>query len=98
MKSKKQHTIWHWQSVMSKGNYCQVGIIHNNKHRVKEDIIRVKFTSSKPGFGWDVHMRVDEAMQLAAGITKTLTRMISLDQKHAEMFIKSAKFYELPTG
>ncbi len=88
---KKQHTVWHWTSLMSKGNYVQIGIIHNSKHKIKEDIIRIRCVSSKPNFGWDVHMRTDEALTLVAGISKTLTRMIYGDKKHIKLFQKSAK-------
>lgn len=84
----KQRTVWHWESRMSKGNISQVGVIHNNKNTVKEDIIRIRCLSSKPGFGWDVHMRVDEAMTLVAGLSKTLIRLMYIDEKS---FIKSAK-------
>lgn len=90
-KEKKQHTVWHWTSLMSKGNFAQVGIIHNYKGKVKEDIIRVRFISSKPNFGWEVSMRVDEALTLIAGLSKTLTRMIYLDKKHTDLFKMSAK-------
>ena len=88
---KRQHTIWHWTSIMSGGNFAQVGVIHNYKGSVKEDIIRARFISSKPNYGWEVSMRVDEAMTLAAGINKTLLRMIYGDKKNVDMFIYSAK-------
>ena len=84
----KQRTVWHGESRMSKGNFTQVGVIHKNKQTVKEDIIRIRCLSSKPGFGWDVHMRVDEAMTLVAGLSKTLIRLMYCDEKS---FIKSAK-------
>jgi len=87
----KQHTVWHWTSEMAKGNYSQIGVIHNSKHKVKEDIIRIRCVSSKPGFGWDTHMRVDEALTLVAGISKTLVRMVYGDKKHNKQFISSAK-------
>lgn len=88
---KKQHTVWHWTSLMAKGNFAQVGIIHNYKGSVKEDVIRARFVSSKPGYGWEVSMRVDEALTLCAGLTKTLVRMIYKDKKHRDLFKASAK-------
>lgn len=79
---------------MGKGNFSRIGVIHNNKNKVKEDIIRVQCVSSKPGFGWDVHMRVDEALTLVAGLSKTLVKMIYGNKRYNELFIKSAKLKE----
>lgn len=88
-KKKKQQTIWHWTSMLSKGNYFEMGVIHNKNNGVKEDIIALRATSTK-GPGWQVNMRVDEAITIVAGLSKTLTRMIYLGGKHKELFIKSA--------
>ena len=35
---KKQHTVWHWTSILSKGNFAQVGVVHNYKGSIKEDV------------------------------------------------------------
>ena len=87
---KKQHTIWHWTSYLSKGNYSRIGVIHNKSKGVKNDVIRVEMISSKPGYGMIFDLRVDEAMTLIAGLSKTLVRMIYLGEKYEDMFIKSA--------
>lgn len=87
----KQHTIWHWTSIIGKGNFAQVGVIHNYKGSVKEDIIRARFISTKPGYGWEVSMRVDEALTLVAGLSKTLVRMIYTGKNNQDLFIESAK-------
>ena len=76
---------------MSKGNFAQVGVIHNNKEQVKEDVIRIRCVSTRPGFGWDVHMRADEALTLVAGISKTLLRMVYGNKKNNKLFLKSLK-------
>ena len=87
--SKKQHTVWHWHSIFSKNDYFKVGVIHNCKHAQPKDIISIKCVSSKPGFGWETHMRIDEAMTLVAGISKTLTRLMVTSPKSQNMFIKN---------
>ncbi len=79
---------------MSKGNYCQVGVIHNKSKGVKEDVIRMRMVSTKSGHGMECNMRVDEAMTLVSGLSKTLTRMIYLDKKHIDLFVKSAKLLD----
>jgi hypothetical protein len=88
---KKQRIVWHWTSLMSKGNFAQIGVIHNKSKGTKEDIIALRFISSKPNHGWQVNMRVDEALTFCAGVTKTLVRMIYGNKKHTKMFVKSAK-------
>lgn len=84
----KQHTVWHWHSETSPGNYIKIGVVHNNKSSCPEDVVRIKAVSSKPGYGIDYQLRVDEAMTLVAGLSKTLSRMIYLGGK--QLFIDSA--------
>ena len=88
---KKQRTVWIWLSMMGKEDFLRVGVIYNKNKGVKEDIIRVEFASSKEGHGISANMRVDEAMHLVAGLSKTLARLVWGDKKQAKMFIESAK-------
>ena len=90
-KQKKQHTVWHWISMAGEKDIFRIGVIYNKKDGVREDIIRVEFLSSKPGHGWTTNMRVDEAMHLIAGLSKTLARLMWGGKRQATMFVKSAK-------
>jgi len=89
--NKKQYTVWVWQSMFCKGNYFRVGIIYNKQRGVKEDIIRLQFVSPDPNHCWDVQMRVDEAMNVMTGLSKTLLYLIWGKKRQNELFVQSAK-------
>lgn len=53
----------------------KVGVIYNKKGGVKEDIIRLRVHSLSTDV--DVRMRLDEAAQIAGGLSKTAAYILS---------------------
>ena len=89
---KKQRTEYKWWSQCGSYSYFKVGVIYNKKDGVLEDIIRIEFINSKDSnHCWITQMRVDEAMHLVAGLSKTLALLVWGNKRQAKMFVKSAK-------
>jgi len=79
-------------SRVGDSSYFRVGIVYNKKGGVPEDIIKVEFVNLKDGSHcWVTNMRVDEAMHLIAGLSKTLAWLMWGGKRQATMFVKSAK-------
>ncbi len=99
-KRKRQRTRYIWLSQAGNFAYFRVGIIYNKKGGIPEDIIRVEFINLKDkSHCWITDMRVDEAMHLIAGLSKTLATLMWGGKRQAEMFVRSAKMnVELKEG
>jgi len=89
---KKQRTEYVWLSKVGSVSYFRVGIVYNKRGGVTEDIIRIQFVNLKDkSHCWETNMRVDEAMHLIAGLSKTLARLMWGGKRQATMFVRSAK-------
>ena len=73
MGMKRQRTVWEWQAEASADTYIRAGRVHNPKWDCKADIIRLQ-TVSLGGAVSDLHMTVDEAVVIAAGLMKVVAR------------------------
>ncbi len=69
----RQRTNWEWRSEASVGTGIRVGRVFNTKWDCKADIIRLQ-TVSLGGVVNDLHMTVDEAVVISAGLMKVVAR------------------------
>lgn len=98
MKKKKQRTRWIWWSTGSPGNFLRVGIIYNKAKGNPYDIIRIQSYSSKRDKAIEQNMRIDEAMEWVAGLSKVLVYILfgepefPLKDFYEDMF-KTGKYY-----
>ena len=69
---KRQRTRWIFHYQAEKNTGIRVGWIHNKNGGVPDDKIALQI-KSKHGF-WDFHIRIDEGLAVASGITKVLAQ------------------------
>lgn len=69
----RQRTVWEWRAESALGTGIRVGRVHNPKWDCKADIIRLQ-TVSLGGRVYDLHMTVDEAVVITAGLMKVVAR------------------------
>ncbi len=75
MKTKKrQQTTWKFHASYADGTYLKIGYVHNKSRGVRDDVIRLK--SRSLSMELDIQMRIDEAVLLAAGLTKVAGQML----------------------
>lgn len=68
---KRQRTQWVFNALFKENNFIRVGWVFN-KHGYKLDKVRMQIYG-KNGF-WDLYMRIDEAVCIAAGLNKVLAK------------------------
>lgn len=75
----RQRTRWDFLAVDGAGGGIKVGRVFNPKWRYKADIVRLVIQSRHDHI--DLHMTLDEAVVIAAGLTKTVGKQIWGDEK-----------------
>lgn len=71
---KRQRTVWIWKMVGANRTGIFVGYIHNKAKDNPYDVIRVRIISRTCNIQFNC--RYDEAVILAAGLTKVAARML----------------------
>ena len=68
----RQRTNWEFNALAPHGLGIRVGRVHNPNWDYKPDIIRLQIRAR--GGSYDLHMTVDEAVVICAGLTKVVAK------------------------
>ncbi len=68
----RQRTVWEFSALDAVGGGIRVGRVFNPKWRYKPDVVRLQINARQDFI--DLHMTMDEAVVVAAGLTKVVAK------------------------